>query len=82
MSRPFTLIAYNDCGCMSVAIHTEHAKPKDIGKFYADAYQRGCVIKEYTKEDDLPPWECEKHRAERLAKLKPQPSLFAEGGAS
>lgn len=71
-----SLMAFLDCGCLSHALLLcEHTTAKDVGVFHGKAFSRKCRVQEIKPGDSIPEWECEAHRAERLARAELEPKI-------
>jgi hypothetical protein len=65
-----TLISFNKCGCMSIAIHEDIRDAKSMARFYATVAKRKLEVVRLKRGEPMPQWECDEHRQKRLNKLK------------
>lgn len=70
-TKSLTLVAWNGCGCMSLAIKVDgDTMPQDLARFRKEALKRNCRVVEYPPGSEIPPWECDEHHEARLSRIK------------
>lgn len=64
------LMSFHGCGCMGQALCIcESTDEKDQAALRKDAAQRRLAVRLIRAGEVMPAWECDEHRAERLARI-------------
>ena len=63
------LTSWHGCGCMSQALVIREGSEAEQAALRKEAAKRKCVVRLIRAGEMMPPWECEAHQSERLARM-------------